>query len=131
MADTTTAPHPMTGTGTTGGAGFGGGAHTTGSHTAGGTTGTGTTGSSGFGHGSGSRHDHTEGAVARTIEQQTARLPSDLFLWAAGASIAGSLLLHCSGRKEDAQFVGQWAPTLLILGLYNKLVKVAGSDPVR
>ena len=25
-------------------------------------------------------------------------------------------------------FVGQWAPTLLILGLYNKLVKQHGSD---
>jgi len=77
------------------------------------------------------RADHTEGVVARTIEQQTAKLPSDLFLWAAGASIAGSLLLQCTGRKEDANFVGQWAPTFLILGLYNKLVKVAGSDPIR
>ena len=25
-------------------------------------------------------------------------------------------------------FVGQWAPTFLILGLYNKLVKQLGSD---
>lgn len=75
------------------------------------------------------RPEHTEGPVARTIEQQTAKLPSDLFLWAAGASIVGSLVLHCSGRKHDALFVGHWAPTLLILGLYNKVVKVAGSDP--
>jgi hypothetical protein len=71
---------------------------------------------------------HGEGMVARAIEQQTAKLPSDVFLWAAGGSIAGSLLLHMSGRKEDALFVGHWAPTFLILGLYNKLVKVAGSD---
>jgi hypothetical protein len=27
-----------------------------------------------------------------------------------------------------ANFVGQWAPTFLILGLYNKIVKIAGSD---
>jgi hypothetical protein len=27
-------------------------------------------------------------------------------------------------------FVGQWAPTVLILGLYNKLVKQLGSDAV-
>ena len=32
------------------------------------------------------------------------------------------------GNKNGSVFVGQWAPTLLILGLYNKLVKVAGSD---
>jgi hypothetical protein len=72
--------------------------------------------------------EHAEGAVARTIEEQTAKLPSDLFLWAALGSIGGSLLLQFSGRKEESLFVGQWAPTLLILGLYNKLVKVAGSD---
>jgi len=72
---------------------------------------------------------HREGAVARTIEQQTAKLPSDLFLWAAGASVCSSLLLRLSGREHASLFVGQWAPTLLILGLYNKLVKVAGSDP--
>jgi len=72
--------------------------------------------------------EHAEGTVARTIEQQTAKLPSDLFLWAAGGSIIGSLILQCTGRKEESLFVGQWAPTFLILGLYNKLVKVAGSD---
>jgi len=73
---------------------------------------------------------HAEGPVARGIEEYTAQMPSDWFLWAAGASILGSLTLHCFGRKEDAQFVGHWAPTLLILGLYNKVVKVAGSDRV-
>lgn len=79
--------------------------------------------------GSQARPEHAEGTVARTIEQQTAKLPSDLFLWAAGASIAGSLLLQFSGKQHESLFVGQWAPTFLILGLYNKLVKVAGSDP--
>ena len=74
------------------------------------------------------RPEHSEGVVARTIEEQTAKLPSDLFLWAAGASIVGSLALQFSGKKDESLFVGQWAPTLLILGLYNKLVKVAGSD---
>jgi hypothetical protein len=77
-----------------------------------------------------SRHenDHEEGMVARAIEQQTARLPSDLFLWAAGGSIATSLTLKMMGKHHDALFVGQWAPTFLILGLYNKLVKLHGSE---
>ena len=79
----------------------------------------------------GPRQEHAEGTVARTIEQQTAKLPSDLFLWAAGGSIVGSLMLQLSGRQHESLFVGQWAPTFLILGLYNKLVKVAGSDPAR
>ncbi|MGZ3396459.1 MAG: hypothetical protein ACXVB2_20230, partial [Isosphaeraceae bacterium] len=81
--------------------------------------------SKGFGHGG--RVEHTEGKIARTIEEQTAKLPSDVFLWAAGASIIGSLALQFSGRKHESLFVGQWAPTLLILGLYNKIFKVAGS----
>ena len=72
--------------------------------------------------------EHREGVVARTIEQQTAKLPSDTFLWLAGGSIATSLALKMMGRDTDALFVGQWAPTFLILGLYNKIVKVAGSD---
>jgi hypothetical protein len=73
---------------------------------------------------------HSEGTVARTIEHYTAQAPSDWFLWAAGGSIAASLTLQALGRKHDALFVGQWAPTFLILGLYNKIVKVAGSDRV-
>ncbi len=72
--------------------------------------------------------EHSEGTVARTIEQQTAKLPSDTFLWLAGASIATSLTLKIMGRDRDSVFVGQWAPTFLILGLYNKIVKILGSD---
>jgi len=74
------------------------------------------------------RYDHTEGTVARTIEEQTAKLPSDTFLWAAGVSIAASAVLQGMGNRNASVFVGQWAPTLLILGLYNKLVKQLGSD---
>jgi hypothetical protein len=69
-----------------------------------------------------------EGCVAKMIEQQTAKIPSDMFLWAAGASILGSLALKSLGQDKDSQFVGQWAPTFLILGLYNKLVKLHGSE---
>ena len=54
--------------------------------------------------------------------------PSDMFLWAAGGSILASLALKMSGRDRDALFVGQWAPTFLLLGLYNKLVKIFGPD---
>ena len=74
--------------------------------------------------------EHSEGPVARAIEEQTAKLPSDAFLWAAGASIATSLILKMLDRHHEALFVGQWAPTILVLGLYNKLVKLHGSDQV-
>ena len=73
---------------------------------------------------------HSEGAVARTIESQTAKLPSDTFLWAAVAAMGGSLLLQSSGRKHESLFIGQWVAPFLLFGIYNKLVKIAGSDRV-
>jgi hypothetical protein len=77
------------------------------------------------------RLKHAEGPIARAIEAETAKLPSDIFLWAALASIALSLALRFLDRKDDAMFVGHWVPTLLLLGVYNKLVKLHGSDPVQ
>ena len=76
------------------------------------------------------RAEHREGRVARAIEQQTAKLPSDAFLWAAVGSMGFALALEIMGEEKKANFVGHWAPTLLILGLYNKLVKLQGSDGV-
>ena len=73
---------------------------------------------------------HSEGTVARTIEQQTAKLPSDTFLWAAGGAMGVALLLQMTGKKPASLFVGQWAAPLLLLGVYNKIVKVAGTDRV-
>jgi hypothetical protein len=73
---------------------------------------------------------HREGSVARTIEQQTAKIPSDVFLWTALGSIGASLIFSIAGAQKKANFIGQWAPTLLILGLYNKMVKLHGSEGV-
>lgn len=72
--------------------------------------------------------EHSEGGLARPIEEFTARLPSDTFLWLAGGSILGSLALKIAGKDHEALFVGQWAPTFLLLGVYNKIVKTHGHD---
>ena len=74
--------------------------------------------------------EHREGVIARSIEQQTAKLPSDWFLWSAVGSMGASLALMLMGQEKKANFVGQWAPSFLILGLYNKLVKLHGSEGV-
>jgi len=71
---------------------------------------------------------HTEGTVARTIEQQTAKLPSDTFLWAAVGSIGTSAILRLMGKKHASLFVGEWVAPFLLLGVYNKIVKTQGSD---
>jgi len=69
-----------------------------------------------------------EGPVAKAIETQTAKLPSDLFLWTAAGFWISSLILHSTGKKNAAILVGQCISPVLIMGLYDKLVKQAGHD---
>ncbi|MCX2741734.1 hypothetical protein [Pontibacter anaerobius] len=73
----------------------------------------------------------TEGPVAAAIEEYTARIPSDMYLWAALGSMAVSATLKVLRKDEEALFVGQWAPSFLLLGVYNKLVKQLGKDKYR
>lgn len=72
----------------------------------------------------GQREDDVTGA----IESQTSKIPSTGYLAFALGSMAASAILKSIGRDEWALFVGQWAPTFLILGVYNKMVKQHGSD---
>jgi hypothetical protein len=71
---------------------------------------------------------HNEGPVATAIEDQTAKLPSDLFLWIGMGFMAVSLGLQLAGKKKMSNFVGHWPANVLLLGLYNKLVKLEGHD---
>ncbi len=64
-----------------------------------------------------------EGKTTSMVEEQTKKIPSITFLNAAIASMAVSAVLALTGKKAAATFVGQWAPTLLILGTYNKIAK--------
>ena len=36
--------------------------------------------------------------------------------------------MMATGEEKKANFIDQWAPTLLILGLYNNMVNRHGSD---
>ena len=62
------------------------------------------------------------------IEHYTASIPSSAFLGVAIAAMAASLVLQVTGRGKWGNFVGQWVPTWLIIGLYNKVVKLEGHD---
>lgn len=72
--------------------------------------------------------EHREGPVATAIEKQTSKIPSDVFLWAALGSMAVSATLKIIQKDEEALFVGQWAAPFLLLGVYNKIVKLEGHD---
>lgn len=58
------------------------------------------------------------------VQSQIRKIPSETFLWLAGGSIIGSLTLKLMGRERDALFVGQWAPTFAILGVFDKILKL-------
>ena len=69
-----------------------------------------------------------EDRVTGAIEAQTSKVPSSGYLALALGSMAVSATLKIMGRDSWAMFVAQWAPSLLIIGVYNKLVKQMGSD---
>ena len=73
--------------------------------------------------------DHHEGKVTKAIENQTSKIPSGFYLTlAVGSMMLSAAFAASSKRKDMANFVGLWAPSLLILGLYNKIVKTNGSE---
>lgn len=72
------------------------------------------------------RPEHSEGSITRTLEHQAAKIESGVFLAAALGALLASLMLEAAGRERASRFVGMWPPTLLIMGVYNKLVKTLG-----
>lgn len=73
------------------------------------------------------RAEHGEGRLTRLVEQQAAKVPSDMFLFLALASMATSLGLELVGRRRPSRFIGMWPGPLLVMGVYTKLVKTFGA----
>jgi hypothetical protein len=69
-----------------------------------------------------------EDSVTKSIEHYTSAIPSSAFLGVALGAIGIALVAQSAGRGKWGNFIAQWVPTLLILGVYNKLVKVEGHD---
>lgn len=62
------------------------------------------------------------------IERQTTKVPSDVYLWAALGAVGASAALQFMHREERSLFIGQWVPTLLLLGLYTRMLKFFKMD---
>lgn len=69
-----------------------------------------------------------EGTITKEIENITTKVPSATFLSAAFGAMGVSAFLHFIGDRKNSRFVGQWVSPILIMGLYNKLVKLHGSE---
>lgn len=66
-----------------------------------------------------------EDKITRAIENQTAKIPSvgylTLAMGAMGLSAVTALFFN---KRPLANFFGLWVPSILIMGLYNKVVKI-------
>jgi hypothetical protein len=71
--------------------------------------------------------DYKEDKLTKAIEDETAKIPSDCFLWSAVAAMGVSLTMKCMKKDHMALFIGQWAAPFLLLGIYNKIVKTKKS----
>ncbi len=69
-----------------------------------------------------------EDQLTASIEKYTSQVPSSAYLALALGSMAISVGFQLAKKQHASLFVGQWAAPFLILGLYNKLVKLHGSD---
>lgn len=74
------------------------------------------------------RPEHTENTLTRLIEQQTAKIPSDVFLAISLTAMASSLAFELRNNQRASRFLGMWVAPLLVMGVYNKLVKVLGAS---
>ncbi len=63
--------------------------------------------------------------LGNRVEERAAKIPESGFIAAAGLSIIASAVLAATSREKPmANFVGLWAPSLLLMGIYTKLVKM-------
>lgn len=70
-------------------------------------------------------------ATIRELEETVLSMPekperssSPWLLGAALGSIAFAITLYARNKKEDAVFVGLWAPTFLALGMFRDLLNI-------
>ena len=69
-----------------------------------------------------------EGDLTLKLEEQTSKLPSSSWLGLAlGSMVVSAGIAIFSKKKEFANFVGLWAPSFLLIGIYNKIVKIEKS----
>jgi len=70
----------------------------------------------------------SEGNITKTIEAYTGAIPSTAYLPVAIGAMSLSLVFQLAGRGKWGNFIAQWVPTWLTIGMYNKLVKLEGRE---
>jgi len=65
-----------------------------------------------------------QAAGMKRVDDMAAKIPNVGYMGLAVGSMLLSASLVLLKKKELGNFVGLWAPSLLIIGVYNKLVKM-------
>jgi hypothetical protein len=75
------------------------------------------------------RKPHSESNIQEKERQIAKQIPPALLLGLALGSMAVSAGIAIFGRhKETANFVGLWAPSFLLIGIYNKLSRLEETE---
>lgn len=53
----------------------------------------------------------------------TDKVPESVWYWASLVSIVASMVLFFAQKRQESVFVGQWAPTFLLFGLFHKVLR--------
>jgi len=69
-----------------------------------------------------------EDKLTKSLKEYTASMPSSTYLGVAAGAMTLSLVCELTGRNKWANFIAQWVPVCLIVGVYNKLVKLEAYD---
>jgi hypothetical protein len=64
-----------------------------------------------------------EGEPSQAMMEAQERIPTAAYAIAAGGSIIASAILFGRKSRDWSLFVGQWAPTFLLMGIFYKLLK--------
>jgi hypothetical protein len=69
-----------------------------------------------------------EDEITKTIDDYTGSVPSAGFLGIAVGAMIVSIVLQTKGNGKWGNFLAQWVPVWLLLGLYTKLAKLEADD---
>jgi hypothetical protein len=73
------------------------------------------------------RHEHRESSLTRLLEQQAAKVPSDVFLFSSLCALAAAAAADLAHRERLGRWFGLWVTPLLVMGVYTKMVKTFGA----
>jgi hypothetical protein len=81
-------------------------------------------------HARGASSEPNEDEFTKTVEEYTAAINTVFGLLGSRGGCHGTVFIVTGdgSRKKWGNLIAQWVPTWLVIGLYNKVVKLEGRD---